>query len=159
MFAFLCVSLTFFSIQNATAVLDVFSSYKLDDVGTASSASAAEDSAGRFCHFLAVFLLLFFHFLLFFCSIVLVFIDFVRVPVASVSGSQYLDVSVPMSVHDGVDTAYFAKYLTSPGLLQLQLADGNFRRQVKKSLFYKQTVVNCVDQSQALENKYAATDS
>ena len=91
---------------------------------------------------------------------VMVFIDFVLVSVASVSGSQCLDASVPMSVHDGVDTAYFAKYLTSPGLLQLQLADGNFRRQVKKSFLYKQTGQLCRP-VQSVWNIYiyTATDS
>ncbi len=66
-------------MQNVISVLDVFTSYRLDDIpGDAAADAAAPMDLGAEAH----------------------------------------------------DTAYFAKYLTSPTLLHLQLADRKFRRQV-----------------------------
>ncbi len=48
----------------------------------------------------------------------------------SVFRSAKLDARAPPAVVAAAADPYFAKYLTSPKLMDLQLADGNFRRQV-----------------------------
>jgi THO complex subunit 1 len=46
-------------------------------------------------------------------------------------GAAHADGSAPVAVDD----VYFAKYLTNPKLMELQLADSSFRRQVQGIYF------------------------